>query len=119
MNGHSISLVYFKHIHFLQRKTEDQYVKAVSQLKQQNFCLDTTEIVVDFEKAPINAFFTVFPKVQGRGCFFFHFALANWRKVQEVGLAPLCNTEANARPVIKSFVALWYINLQRLHFDMF
>ena len=89
MNGHSIPLVYF----LLQGKTEDQYVKALSQLKKQNSYLDPTEVVVDFEKASINAFLTVFPKVQVRGCFF-HFAQANWRKVQELGLAPLYNSDA-------------------------
>ncbi len=101
MNGHTIPLVYF----LLQRKTEDQYVKALNQLKQQNPCLEPSEVVVDFEKAPINAFLTVFPKVQVRGCFF-HFAQANWRKVQELGLAQLYNTDTRARLFIKSFVAL-------------
>ena len=48
MKGHPIPLVYF----LLQRKTEYQYVKALS---QQNSCLDPTEVVVGFEKASINA----------------------------------------------------------------
>ena len=44
-----------------------------------------THLIVDFEKAVINAFESHFPQTQVKGCFF-HLTQNVWRKIQELGL---------------------------------
>ena len=44
-----------------------------------------THLIVDFEKAAINAFERHYPHTQVKGCFF-HLTQSFWRKIQELGL---------------------------------
>ena len=50
--------------------------------------------MVDFEKAMMNSITTVFPSMEVKGCFF-HFSQNIYRKIQEVGLLQLYNSDAN------------------------
>ena len=72
---HTLPLVFI----LLQNKTQEQYIPVLNQLRNLNALLTPREVIVDFEKASINAFKAVFPSVSVKGCFF-HFAQANWRK---------------------------------------
>ena len=38
--------------------------------------------------------------------FFFHFAQASWRKIQEIGLAPVYREDKKRSMLLKSFIAL-------------
>ena len=60
---------------------------------------------MDFERASINAFQQCFPSATLKGCFF-HFAQANWRKIQELGLSNQYRNDVGFRTTVKSFVAL-------------
>ncbi len=109
INAQSFPLGYF----LLQRKTEAQYSRALEQLKQENVCLEPREILVDFELASINAFKKSFPSAAIKGCFF-HFAQANWRKIQELGLASVYKSDVAARSFLKcsiNFAPSWALTL--------
>ena len=54
--------------------------------KNLNAMLDLHEVTIDFEIAAIEALKTNFPNANIKNCFF-HFAQANWRKIQSVELA--------------------------------
>ncbi len=96
INNHTLPFVYI----LMQRKSEKQYTRALNILKDLNPCLDPRAVYMDFEKASINAFRTSFPKISINGCFF-HFAQANWRKVQELGLSTLYRADEKTRTYIK------------------
>ena len=82
--------------------------------------LDPHEVNIDFEIAAIEALKSSFPNANIKGCFF-HFAQANWRKIQSVGLAKEYQQDTEVRNILKSFVALAlipeediYIGFQKL-----
>ena len=75
-------MVYF----LLQRKTRKQYQQAFRVLREFNPLLEPTKIVIDIEKAAISAFKSELSTVSAKWGFF-HFALANWQKIKELGLA--------------------------------
>ena len=62
------------HVYILMaNKTEESYNKLLSELKALEPILTPNTIIVDVERAAINAFRTVFPNSVQRGCFFiFH-----------------------------------------------
>ena len=101
MNNHTLPLVF----NLLTRKTEAIYARALTELKEINPCLSPTVITVDFETASINAFSKVFPGKEPKGCFF-HFAQANWRKLQELGLSTLYQKDETIRETVKCLVSL-------------
>ena len=98
---HTLPLVFI----LLQNKTQEQYIRVLNQLRNLNALLTPREVIVDFEKASINAFKAVFPSVSVKGCFF-HFSQANWRKIQDLGLSSIYRDEETVRTTIKSFVSL-------------
>ena len=67
--------------------------------------LNPHEVTIDFEIAAIEALKSSFPNANIKGCFF-HFARANWQKIQCVGLAKEYQQNTDVRIILKSFVAL-------------
>ena len=67
--------------------------------------LDPHEVTIDFEIATIEALKSSFPNANIKGCFF-HFAQANWRKIENIGLAKEYQQDTDVRIILKSFVAL-------------
>ena len=69
----------------LPNKLEVTYQKMWTQV--QTLCPNAcpTHLIVDFEKAAINAFERDYPHTQVKGCFF-HLTQNFWRKIQELGL---------------------------------
>ena len=55
--------------------------------------------------AAIEALKSSFPNANIKGCFF-HFAQANWQKIESVGLAKEYQEDTDVRIILKSFVAL-------------
>ena len=66
----------------------DKKESTLNKMKDLNGCLSPQVLTVDFELAVINAFQQVFDGLLVKGCFF-HFAQANWREAQQLGLAKL------------------------------
>ena len=63
------------------------------------------EFLPDFEKAPILEFVNVYPDAAIKVCFL-HYAQANWRKVQQLGLSTFYLENHQMRILIKCFTAL-------------
>ena len=89
----------------MEPKTQQQYQQAFRVVRELNTLLEPTEIVIDFEKAAIPAFKSEFTRASVKGCFFL-FAQANWRKLQESGLAVEYRKDKDLRKKVKSFFAL-------------
>ena len=64
---------------------------------------------LDFEKAPILEFLNMYPTGAVELCFF-HFAQANWRKVQQLGLSTIYLGDHQMKILIKSFTALAFVH---------
>ena len=69
-------------------KNEELYTAVLSAVHSFIPEFDPSIAVCDFEKAPRNAFKTVFPYANIIGCWF-HFTQAVYHKVKELGLCKL------------------------------
>ena len=101
LNNHTSPLVFI----LLTDKTKAIYARALTELEEINPCLSPTVITVDFEIASINALIKVFPGIKPKGCYF-HFAEANWRKLQELGSSTLYQKDETIRETVKCLVSL-------------
>ena len=77
----------------LQNKTQDAYEELfqaiLTKCEAMDLFPDPTLVLVDFEKAVINALKETFgPTLEVKGCFY-HLTQATWRKIQELGLTQL------------------------------
>ncbi len=61
--------------------TSQTYICILEKLKELNPKLSPISIMTDFEKAQLNAFRTVFPSAEHRGCFF-HYRQCQQRNIQ-------------------------------------
>ena len=66
VNDQTVPLVFF----LLQNQSEEQYIRAFRQLKKINHGHEPSQIVVDYEKASINAFQKVFNEMTIEGWIF-------------------------------------------------
>ncbi|CAF4475878.1 unnamed protein product [Didymodactylos carnosus] len=71
---------------------------------QKNIVLSPSSILIDFEKAAINAINDVFPQTLVKGCHF-HYAQNVWKKVKKYGLVKLVKQE-NSRRQIANIISL-------------
>ena len=65
-------------------------------LRELNLLLESTEILIDFEKAAVSVFKSEFSTASIKG-WCFHFAQADWYKVQKLGLAVEYRKDKNLR----------------------
>ena len=81
-NGHLLPSLFV----LLPNKSEETYSRMWTKVSE--FCPDAcpTHLIVDFEKAAINAFSAHFTHTVVKGCFF-HLCQNVWRKIQQFGLA--------------------------------
>ena len=99
----------------MRSKTKEKYEELFAALKNLNAMLDPQEVTIDFKIAAIEALKSSFPNAKIKGCFF-HFAQANWRKIQSVGLAKEYQQDTDVRFILKSFVALALIPEEDIYF---
>jgi hypothetical protein len=67
-----------------------------------------TRILTDFESAAVSAFQQSFPRSTISGCYF-HLSQSILRKVNEVGLKVVYETDDNVRHYVRSFAALAHV----------
>ena len=89
----------------LPNKLQETYHKMWNQVKI--LCPDAcpTNLIVDFEKAAINAFESHFLQTQVKGCFF-HLTQNVWRKIQELGLKKKYQQDSSFALQIRKIPAL-------------
>ena len=89
-------------------KTELTYRKIFSTLKEHYPSLQPETIMIDFERASINAIEQNFPTAELQGCFF-HFGQAIWRQIQGLGLQHRYQNEDEFGVIMKQFRALAFV----------
>ena len=76
--------------------------------------LDPQTIMVDFEKAAINAFKEVFKKSEIKGCLF-HFCQSLYKKLCSLGFQDLYNKDEAVQTWFKSIFCLSLVPLEEVH----
>jgi len=75
--------------------------------------LNSTSILIDFEKAVMNSIKTESPQTKIQGCFF-HLSQALWRDIQEYGLqTQYCNGPVFALE-LKKLAALAFVPIEKV-----
>lgn len=86
----------------LTSKTPDLYTRVL----QKNFSIGTSELVmIDFERAELNAFKNIFSYINVHGCWF-HYSRSLWRYLQSTELQNLFKNNKTFHKVIKCFITL-------------
>ena len=94
-------------------KDEATYNRILSFLKECQDDLDPLSIMVDFEKAAINAIKRQFPEANVQGCLF-HFGQCLWHKIQQFGLQGWYSERPENALLIKMFQALSFVPVDRV-----
>lgn len=86
---------------FLPNKSEEAYAELFQALCDKctelfGFDANTQAMLMDFEKATMNAVTQVFGNIRLHGCFF-HLCQSTWRKVQSLGLVQAYETDADVK----------------------
>ena len=89
-------------------KTELTYNQIFATLKEHNPSLNPASIMIDFERAALNALTQNFPNAEIQGCFF-HFGQAIWRHIQALGLQQRYQNEEEFAVILKQFRALAFV----------
>ncbi|XP_060882085.1 uncharacterized protein LOC132953747 [Metopolophium dirhodum] len=92
----------------LPNKTETTYVNFYNALKTLNESLNPKSIMVDFEKAAINAIQSVFTNTSVRGCFF-HLSQSIWRRLQNLGFQKRYMEDSEFALQIRMMAALSFV----------
>lgn len=92
----------------LPNKSERTYTRLFSLLKEKLPSWNPTYFKIDFEISAINAFRSVFPRSQLKGCNF-HFNQCLWRKVQSLGLAKMYIENTEVKEHIRKCAALAHL----------
>ena len=86
-------------------KNEATYDKILTSLKEIDPTLNPESVMIDFERAAINAIARNFPTAELHGCYF-HYGQAIWRHIQSLGLQQRYQSEKEFAMIIKQFRAL-------------
>ena len=92
-------------------KSQVTYSRLFSALKDLCPSLQPETLMVDFEKASINAFSDIFPTTKITGCLF-HMAKNIYRHIVDLGLKSRYQTDAEFNNKIKCFTALPFLPVQ-------
>lgn len=92
----------------LPNKTEETYIRLLEEVKKLKPNLSPQTVMLDFEKASVNAFHSSFPSIEIRGCFF-HFSQSLWRKIQSAGLQTRYSEDADFSLEIRKLAALAFV----------
>ena len=90
------------------QKNEITYREIFSSIKEFNVTLNPRSIMLDFERAAINAMAQHFPAAELQGCYF-HFGQAIWRHIQSFGLQQRYQNEEEFAVIVKQFQALGFV----------
>ena len=89
-------------------KTVQTYERVLNELKRLIPLAAPGSILVDFERAAINAFTSAYPTASVRGCYF-HLCQSVLRKVNDVGLKVQYETDNEVRGFIRCLPALAFV----------
>jgi len=89
-------------------KTVQTYERVLNELKRLIPLAAPGSILVDFERAAINAFTSAYPTASVRGCYF-HLCQSVLRKVNDVGLKVQYEMDNEVRRFIRCFPALAFV----------
>lgn len=89
-------------------KKEDTYIQMFKALKSLSQYLNPESIMMDFEKAAMNAVKSEFPNTSINGCFF-HLSQCIWRHLQEAGLQKNYIQDSEFALHIRMLPALAYV----------
>ena len=92
----------------LPNKTTETYVRLFQKLKELKPDLNPQDVMIDFEKAAMNALERVFPQVHVSGCFY-HFSQSVYRKIQSEGLQRMYSTDAEFAIKCRMIAALAFV----------
>ena len=92
----------------MQNKTEREYDRLWTALKELNPRLNPQSFLTDFEVAARNSARRAFPDVQIAGCFF-HLCQSIWRRVQHEGLRATYVENENFRGFIKMMTSVAFL----------
>lgn len=92
----------------LTNKTGDTYRRLLSELKRLIPLAAPKKILVDFERATINAFADAYPSAVVTGCYF-HLSQSVLRKVNEVGLKTIYESNDEVRGFVRCLPALAFV----------
>ena len=92
----------------LPNKRQSTYEELFNQLRAVNARLNPSAIMIDYEKAAMNAISNVFPNANIKGCFF-HLSQAIYRKVQTEGLQSRYQSDAEFAISIRMIPALAFV----------
>lgn len=91
-------------------KMQENYRSLLQALTTLQPGLNPSTLMVDFEKASINAFKLQFPNLEITGCFF-HLAQCIWRQVQRHGLVTIYENEPDFASQIKCLAAIAFLRV--------
>lgn len=110
-NGQCFPLLYC----FLSSKTEETYVNVFNLIKTSlaahSINFSPSVVQIDFKAAAYNAIRRCFPDAKIIGCYF-HFGQAIWRRLQNLGLVTLYNTNSNFANIVEIISALALIPIE-------
>jgi hypothetical protein len=92
----------------LQTKTEVDYERVFRKLLETRGTLSPLSILLDFEKASLQAATKVFPRATVVGCLF-HLGQSLWRRIQDEGLSNNYRDDENIRMFTKMLLALSFV----------
>lgn len=92
----------------LNNKTAESYVTILRELKNLVPLAAPRRVLVDFERAAMNAFHEVFPIATVTGCYF-HLSQSIIRKAHEVGLKLQYENSDQVRDYVRSLCALAFV----------
>nr|XP_033788082.1 uncharacterized protein LOC117354520 isoform X1 [Geotrypetes seraphini] len=92
----------------LNSKTEEEYERILRKLLESRSTLSPLSILMDFERASLQAVSRVFPNSSVSGCLF-HLGQSLWRKIQDEGLTSNYRDDENVRLYAKMLLALSFV----------
>lgn len=95
----------------LVNKTAETYARVLHELRALIPNAAPKTILVDFEKAAINAFQAAYPQARVTGCYF-HLCQSILRKVNEIGLKNAYETDDVVRGFVRCIPALAFVPLE-------
>lgn len=92
----------------LTNKSVDTYNRVLTELKRMIPAANPTRILVDFERATMNAFGLAYPNATIAGCYF-HLCQSVIRKINEVGLKEQYESNDDIRLYVRCLPALAFV----------
>ena len=92
----------------LPNKTENTYERLFMAIKEQVPAFKPESVLLDFEKATMNAINKVYPNASLLGCLF-HLGQSHYRKIVDLGLKTEYDSNGEFNRLMKKFTALAFL----------